>query len=458
MNLEDLTVTAAASAIREGQVSAADYAHALLSRIDNVESRVHAWFTIDREAVLSEARKCDAEAHVGQFRGPLHGVPVGIKDIFYTKDLRTTMGSPVFESFVPQHDARVVARLKQAGAIILGKCVTTMFANLDPSPTRNPWNLEHTPGGSSSGSAAAVAARMCPGSVGSQTLGSVGRPAAFNGVASLVPTQKRISLEHVFPLAWSLDHVGFFGRSVADLELMLGVTTESAVQTPAMRQPIRLGIVREFFYEKASSEARSVNDALADKLQNGGFHVEEIRLPEIFNAAQAALRVIVRSEAASNHSELFKEHRDTYGRKIRALVETGLLLDAKTYVHVQNDVVPLIEEDDGAADNHAPSAFRQSCQSGLECRRQWLNFLLQAGGQLAIPRQLFLQSRRKPFFFCKARRQSSHVGRLREPFANDTFVALSNRNAHCDARLSIALIPALRANFPCSCRQDQNHQ
>jgi len=335
MNLEDLTVTAAASAIRAGQVSAADYAHALLSRIDNVESRVHAWFTIDREAVLSEARKCDAEAHVGQFRGPLHGVPVGIKDIFYTKDLRTTMGSPVFESFVPQHDARVVARLKQAGAIILGKCVTTMFANLDPSPTRNPWNLEHTPGGSSSGSAAAVAARMCPGSVGSQTLGSVGRPAAFNGVASLVPTQKRISLEHVFPLAWSLDHVGFFGRSVADLELMLGVTTESAVQTPAMRQPIRLGIVREFFYEKASSEARSVNDALADKLQNGGFHVEEIRLPEIFNAAQAALRVIVRSEAASNHSELFKEHRDTYGRKIRALVETGLLLDAKTYVHAQ---------------------------------------------------------------------------------------------------------------------------
>src|SRR5262249_31646061 len=159
--------------------------------------------------------------------------------------------------------------------------------------------------------------------------GSVGRPASFNGVPSLVPRQKRISLEHVFPLAWSLDHVGFFGRSVADLELMLDATAESSVQRPAPRRPIRLGIAREFFYEKASIEARSVSDALAGRLQTDGFHIEEVRLPEIFSAAQAALRVIVRSEAASNHSELFKEHRDTYGKKIRSLVETGMLLDAQ---------------------------------------------------------------------------------------------------------------------------------
>src|SRR5262245_13948658 len=218
MSLESLTVLEAASSIREGKLSPLEYTQALLARIDEVEPHVHAWFTIDRETVLSEARKCEAEARDGRFRGPLHGIPIGIKDLFYTKNLRTTMGSPVFASFVPEQDARAVARLREAGAIILGKCVTTMFANLDPSPTRNPWNLDHTPGGSSSGSAAAVAARMCPGSVGSQTLGSVGRPASFNGVASLVPTQRRISLEHVFPLAWSLDHVGFFGRSVCDLD------------------------------------------------------------------------------------------------------------------------------------------------------------------------------------------------------------------------------------------------
>jgi aspartyl-tRNA(Asn)/glutamyl-tRNA(Gln) amidotransferase subunit A len=335
MNLEDLSVVEAAIAIRERKASPVEYAQALLSRIDAVESRVQAWFTVDRVAVLSEAQKCEAEARAGRYRGALHGVPIGIKDIFYTKDLRTTMGSPVFANFVPQQDAQVVGRLKQAGAIILGKCVTTMFANLDPGPTRNPWNLTHTPGGSSSGSAAAVAARMCPGAVGSQTLGSVGRPAAFNGVTSLVPTQKRISLEHVFPLAWSLDHVGVFGRSVADLELMLDAMAEPSVQKTAVRRPIRLGIAREFFYDKASSEARSVNDALAGKLQDAGFRLEEVRLPEIFGAAQAALRVIVRSEAASNHAELFKEHRESYGKRIRALVETGMLLDATSYVRAR---------------------------------------------------------------------------------------------------------------------------
>jgi Asp-tRNA(Asn)/Glu-tRNA(Gln) amidotransferase A subunit family amidase len=353
MNLENLTIVEAAGAIREGKLSPLDYAQALLSRIDNVESRVQAWFTVNREAVLSEARKCEIEAHNGQFRGPLHGIPIGIKDIFYTKDLRTTMGSPVFANFIPHHDARAVARLKEAGAIILGKCATTMFANLDPSPTRNPWNPAHTPGGSSSGSAAAVAARMCPGAVGSQTLGSVGRPAAFNGVASLVPTQRRVSLEHVFPLAWSLDHVGFFGRSVADLELMLDVTAESSIEKPALRRPVRLGIVRQFFYEKASSETRSAIDAVAGKLQSASFQVEEVGLPDIFGAAQAALRVIVRSEAASNHAELFGEHRESYGRKIRALVETGMLLDAASYVRArrirrkyQREVAPILERFD----------------------------------------------------------------------------------------------------------------
>src|SRR5262245_18274528 len=335
MNLENLTVVEAAAAIREHKVSADEYAKALLSRIDKVESRVHAWFTIDREAVLSEARKCDAEVRDGRLRGPLHGIPIGIKDLFYTKNLRTTMGSPVFASFVPEQDARAVARLREAGAIILGKCATTMFANLDPSPTRNPWNLEHTPGGSSSGSAAAVAARMCPGSVGSQTLGSVGRPAAFNGVASLVPTQKRISLAEVFPLAWSLDHVGIFGRSVVDLERMLDAMTEFAVERSAVSRPFRIAMIRDFFYTRATPEARAVTDRAADELAKSGYEVEDVRLPAIFRAAQAALRTIVRSEAASNHMVLFEKNRQTYAPKIRSLVETGMLIDAAVYVRAR---------------------------------------------------------------------------------------------------------------------------
>ena len=250
-NPEDLTLAEAAVAIRKRSLSAVDYARALLVRMDKVEPAVQAWVTVDRQAVLSEAEKCDAEARDKKFRGPLHGIPVGIKDIIFTKNLRTAMGSPVFADFVPEHDARAVARLKNAGAIVMGKCVTTMFANLDPGPTRNPWNTAHTPGGSSSGSAAAVAARMCPAALGSQTLGSVGRPAAFNGVASLVPTQKRISLQHIFPLAWSLDHVGIFSRSVGDLELMLHAMAELPVEKSVLREPWRVGLVREFFYEKA---------------------------------------------------------------------------------------------------------------------------------------------------------------------------------------------------------------
>jgi len=208
MNPETLTLTAASQAIRDGRLSPIDYVQALLARIDRVEPRVRAWVTVDREGVLAEARRCEEEARRKQFRGPLHGVPIGVKDLFYTKGLRTTAGSEVFHDFVPSEDARAVQRVKAAGAIILGKTVTTMFANLDPGPTRNPWNPAHTPGGSSSGSAAAVAARMCPAAIGSQTIGSVGRPAAFCGISSLVPTQPRIGLSRTWPLAWSLDHVG----------------------------------------------------------------------------------------------------------------------------------------------------------------------------------------------------------------------------------------------------------
>src|SRR5215831_13741044 len=208
MNPEDLSVTAAAEAIRRGGLSSVEYVQALLARIDAIEPQIRAWVTIDRQAVLAEAAQRDTEAEKKNFRGPLHGVPVGIKDIFYTRGLKTTMGSVLFKDFVPDCDARAVTKLKQAGAIVLGKTVTTVFANLDPGPTRNPWNLEHTPGGSSSGSAAAVAARMCPAAIGSQTVGSVSRPAGFCGIASIMPARERISLEGVFPLAWSLDHAG----------------------------------------------------------------------------------------------------------------------------------------------------------------------------------------------------------------------------------------------------------
>lgn len=335
MGHEDLSLTSASVAIHSGALSPYDYAVALLAQMERIEPRLRAWVRVDRDAVLSEARNCEKEAREKRFRGPLHGIPIGIKDIFYTKNLRTTMGSPVFENFIPDRDARAIARLKQAGGIIMGKCVTTMFANLDPPPTRNAWNVAHTPGGSSSGSAVAVASRMCPGAVGSQTLGSVGRPAAFNGIASLVPTQKRISLEGVFPLAWSLDHAGVFGRCVTDLELMLGAMTESPIEKPEGSRAFRVGVVRGYFYDNATDETRSLLDGLIQKLLSSGFQIEEARLPEVFTDAQPALGTIVRVEAASAHEHLYAMHRDTYSQKIRTLVETGMLVDAASYMRAQ---------------------------------------------------------------------------------------------------------------------------
>jgi len=332
MNPEDLSLREAAAAVRRCSLSPVEYVEALFRVMDRIESRIDAWVTVDREGVLSQARICEAEARNGHIRGPLHGVPVGIKDIFYTNALRTTMGSVVFKDFVPDCDARAVTKLRQAGAIMLGKTVTTVFANLDPGPTRNPWNLEHTPGGSSSGSAAAVAARMCPVAIGTQTVGSVGRPAAFCGVASLVPAQRRISLRHVFPLAWSLDHVGIFARSAADVEVMLDAMAESPVEPSDVRAPFRIGVVRDFFYENATKEARSLNDRLADRLASEGFIVEEAALPAIFDLQQAILRTILRVETSSIHERLFAEHAETYGPKLRGLIETGMLIDASDYV------------------------------------------------------------------------------------------------------------------------------
>ena len=352
MDLPTLTLTEAAQAIRDGSLSPVEYVKALFARMDQVEERVRAWVTVNREAVLAEARRSEDEARRKQFRGPLHGIPIGVKDLFYTKGLRTTVGSEVFRDFVPHEDARAVELVKTAGAIILGKTVTTMFANLDPGPTRNPWNLAHTPGGSSSGSAAAVAARMCPAAIGSQTIGSVGRPAAFCGVSSLVPTQRRIGLSRTWPLAWSLDHVGILGRSVEDLKIMLDAMSESLVERHNAAKTYRIGIIRDFFYKHATEQARSLNDVLANKLAAAGFQIEEARLTEVFQVAPATLRTIIRAETAAVH-------------------ETGMLIDASDYVRArrirrryQREMAKLFERFDALMTPAAPGTAPDTSTTG----------------------------------------------------------------------------------------------
>ena len=219
----ELTAAEAAQSVRRRELSPVKLVESLLGRIEALEPRLQSWVYLDREAVLSEARKKEAEVESGAGLGPLHGVPIGLKDIYCTAGIPTTACSKIYADFVPDYDATTVTLLKQAGAIMLGKAVTTEFACLDPSPTVNPWNSAHTPGGSSSGSAVAVASRMCPAAMGSQTVGSVLRPASYNGVVGFKPTLGRVSRYGVIPISWSLDTVGWLVRTVEDAALLLTV-------------------------------------------------------------------------------------------------------------------------------------------------------------------------------------------------------------------------------------------
>ena len=345
----ELSVTEAVSEIKEGNLSPVQLVESLLSRIDKLDSDLKAWVTIDKEKALEAAQQREFSADWGGELGPLHGVPVGLKDIFYTAGMLTACGSKVYSDFVPEYDATSVAKIKDAGGIVLGKAVTTEFATSDPSPTRNPWNLEHTPGGSSSGSSAAVAARMVPAALGSQTGGSTCRPAAYNGIVGLKPTYGRISRYGVVPVSWSLDHVGILTRTVADAALMLTVLSgEDANDPGSMRQPVpdfteqmnaaaggrlpRIGLIREYFEDYATHEMWSHAESVAQNLAGSGAEVVETPLPESFEYAHSMQRIVMNVECAGFHASNHRERAGDYGPRIRSGIEMGLITPTATYL------------------------------------------------------------------------------------------------------------------------------
>src|SRR5712692_1595199 len=230
--------------IRDGKITAEALLEACLDRIRTLDGELKAWTHVDQAGARAMARQYDADTRAGRLRGPLHGVPIGIKDIFDVAGLPTTGGARPWAHRRATEDATSVARLRAAGAVIVGKTATTEFAYRDPAPTRNPWNLGHTPGGSSAGSGAAVAARMIPLANGSQTVGSVLRPAAYNGVVGFKPTHGLIPVEGVIPLAWSFDHVGVLARSVDDAALMFGVLAGGEYDA-AVGRPPRIAVATE---------------------------------------------------------------------------------------------------------------------------------------------------------------------------------------------------------------------
>src|SRR5213594_438019 len=230
----------AARMIREGNVTSVQLVEACLARVREVDSEVQAWAFLDPEHALAQARAADELRMSGQSLGALHGVPVGLKDIIDTADMPTENGSVLHAGRTPSHDASVVSLLRGAGAVILGKTVTTEFATRTPGKTRNPHNPAHTPGGSSSGSAAAVAAGMVPLALGSQTTGSTIRPASFCGVYGLKPTHGLVPRHGMFRLSRTLDHVGLFARSIEDLALLMELVVGYAERDPDSRPRARV--------------------------------------------------------------------------------------------------------------------------------------------------------------------------------------------------------------------------
>lgn len=317
---EPLTIAAAAPLIRTGDLTPSELLEQCLSRIDLYEPAVQAWVYLDRERARRDAARLTDEAKAGRVRGPLHGVPVGVKDIIDVFDMPTGCGSKLWANSYARRDATVVEQVRQAGAVILGKTVTTPFAYLDPPPTRNPWDLNRTPGGSSSGSAAAVACGMCLTALGTQTGGSTIRPAAYCGIAALKPSHGRVSVTGVLPLAPTLDHVGLMARTAADLRTVYEVLASPSTATVDRLRFVRL---RGLFDERVSSSVRASMDEAAARLTAAGHEVTSADPPgwlaELFSCNQA----IYAYEAAGYHSERLDRRPSDYPPRIAGLVTEG---------------------------------------------------------------------------------------------------------------------------------------
>jgi aspartyl-tRNA(Asn)/glutamyl-tRNA(Gln) amidotransferase subunit A len=361
----ELSILDAAAAIRAGRLTTTALVESCLARIDACEADLQTWVAVDREGALAAARALDAAARDGRYQGPLHGIPIGLKDIIDAAGLTTTAGARGFADRRPREDAPCVARLRAAGAVILGKVQTTEFAFSDPAVTRNPWHADRTPGGSSAGSAAAVAARMVPAALGSQTLGSVLRPAAFCGVVGLKPSYGRVSRRGVVPLSWSLDHVGIFARSVADAGLVMAAISghdpadpgsasapppdvTGVLSGPPARPP-RLGLIGGPLLARATPEARAHLEHLAGRLRAEGAAVEPVTLPPLMDAVHSAVITVSRAEIGAVHADSHRQHAAAYRPRIRAGIEIGQCIPADLYLRAQRirrqaraDLLPLL--------------------------------------------------------------------------------------------------------------------
>jgi aspartyl-tRNA(Asn)/glutamyl-tRNA(Gln) amidotransferase subunit A len=337
---EHETIAGLGRRLRGGEVTCLQIFESCLDRIDEREADVRAWVVVDRPGAMDQARGLDAELREGRDRGPLHGIPIGIKDIIDVEGLPTRCGDPRdVRREAASADAPLVKRLRDAGAVILGKTVTTAYAWIDPPVTRNPWNLDHTPGGSSSGSAAAVACGMCVGAIGTQTGGSIVRPASFCGVAGMKPSFGRVSTAGILPFAPSLDHPGPIARCVDDLRLIFEVIREPdatwehepARQRPGGPAPPRLGRLGGYFDRRATEEACQAVERFLRRCKAHGAPVMGVKEVVDFEEILRSHRAVMATEAANVHGARLASLPEAYPPRIAELVREGMAVSPSAY-------------------------------------------------------------------------------------------------------------------------------
>ncbi len=353
-----LSIQQASEELRSGIITPTELLAETLERIDQLDSDIQAFVTVMRDQAYEEAEKAENEQRTGFFRSPLHGIPIAIKDLIAVRQVRMTAGSKVLADYVPQEDATVVEQLRRAGAVIVGKTNTHEFAyGTYTPPTRNPWNLAHIPGGSSGGSAAALAASMCYGAIGSDTGGSIRIPSACCGVTGLKPTYGRVSTYGVIPLSWSLDHVGPMGRSAEDCALLFDTIASydprdlNSVSGPPAKasasliggaegrgplslQGMKLGVPSESFVAPLDPEIRAAWRAALLVLQEEGAEVVDV---ELQRPTMDTYRTIQMPEATLAHMERgwLTERLEAYGERTRSRLLQGQTIPAVDYLRAQ---------------------------------------------------------------------------------------------------------------------------
>ena len=356
-DLAKLSIREAADLIRKKKVSPVDLTKACLARIDQANPSLNAFITITRESALQQAGVAESEVMRGNWRGPLHGVPIALKDLFDTAGVRTTAASGVFKDRIPTEDAEVVRRLKAAGAVLLGKTNMQEFAFGGTSivsyfgAVHNPWELKHIPGGSSGGSAAALAADLCYGALGSDTAGSVRLPASHCGIVGLKPTYGLVSIRGVVPLSWSLDHVGPMARTVADTALLLQViagydsqeTTSVQMNVPdyskalgAKVSSLRIGTPREFFFADLDPEIDAAMKQALSVLGKLTAGIRDVALPA--NTMETLRDVVRAAEAYAYHREYVTKTPELYQPLTLKRIRAGADVTTPAYIQGRRDL------------------------------------------------------------------------------------------------------------------------